>query len=503
MASKAPESPVTADQERTEEYEIRVAKIAELKKRGLEPWPAHKPVASTCAELAQVKVPAEGEPTSESFTIAGRMVLRREHGKTAFMRLQDRTGSMQVYVRKDELGDESFDTFKNLIDLGDHLWVEGPLFVTRTGETTIKATSWQLVSKCLHPLPEKFHGLADVEQRYRQRYLDLISNPESREKFVARTHIIQSLRNALIEHDFIEVETPMLHPIPGGATARPFVTHHNTFDMDLYLRVAPELYLKRLVVGGFERVFEINRSFRNEGVSTKHNPEFTILEFYMAHGGCKDGMELTENIITQAAKKISPTLEFEFADQKISLKAPFARYTMKESLVKIGGLAAADIEETAIDAAIKKHDVTLANAKASYGEKIFALFEACVEEKLIQPTFITEHPVEISPLSKRIPENPQFTARFELFVAGMEFSNGFTELNDPFDQAERFQQQAQAREGGDEEAQHYDADYIRALEFGLPPAVGVGIGIDRLAMLLTGTTSIKDVILFPTLKHKG
>jgi lysyl-tRNA synthetase class 2 len=311
---------------------------------------------------------------------------------------------------------------------------------------------------------------------------------------------VQEIRNYLLERDFLEVETPMLHPIPGGATARPFTTHHNAYDIDLYMRIAPELYLKRLVVGGFERVFEINRNFRNEGVSTKHNPEFTMIEYYMSHGDYKDGIDLTEGILNHAVQSALGSLDVEFGDKKISFKAPFKRLTIEESLVEIGGLAKEKLSKDNIDGLFKELGLEIRD-DASYGEKIFYLFEELVEDKIVDPTFIIGYPIEVSPLAKRDPNNPEIAARFELFVAGMELANGFTELNDPFDQADRFQQQVANKEAGDEEAHHYDADYVRALEYALPPTVGVGMGIDRLTMLLTNTTSIKDVILFPTMKQ--
>ncbi|MCF7899857.1 lysine--tRNA ligase, partial [Candidatus Babeliales bacterium] len=342
-------------------------------------------------------------------------------------------------------------------------------------------------------------GLVDTEQRYRQRYLDLISNPENKEKFKKRFKIIQALREFLLEKDFLEVETPMLHVIPGGANAKPFVTHHNAYDMDLYLRIAPELYLKRLVVGGFDRVFEINRNFRNEGVSTKHNPEFTMLEFYMAHGDYKDGMQFTEELIQKAVLENFDSTKIIYQGQELDFAAPFEKITMHDSLVTIAEFSKDQISVKNIDKLIKTQHVEI-NLNSSYGEKIYALFEKFVEPKIVQPTFIVGFPIEVSPLAKRDPKDTSIAARFELFVAGIELANGFTELNDPFDQAERFKQQVQSRTRGNDEAHYYDADYIKALEYGLPPTVGVGLGIDRLVMFLTDTSSIKDVILFPTMK---
>jgi lysyl-tRNA synthetase class 2 len=489
--------PVTPELSHIDEHLVRKEKVTNMRAEGMEPWPSFKP---TDATVAQALAAYQADPTTEkSYALAGRLMTRRDHGKTFFCNLQDRSGTIQIYVKKDVIGDAAFENFKKYIDAGDTLWVNGALFVTKTGTITVKVNELALLSKCLHPLPEKFHGLSDVEQRYRQRYLDLISNPESKEKFIKRSLIVQSIREFLQSKDFLEVETPMLHPIPGGAIARPFVTHHNAYDMDLYLRIAPELYLKRLVVGGLERVFEINRCFRNEGVSTRHNPEFTTLEFYMAHGDYRDGMALTEQLIYNAISKNFPSPRIMVQEKEIDFTPPFKRITMKDSLVQIGGLAASDIEPSTIDKLIKQFDIHL-HTNAGYGAKIFALFEHCVESKIVQPTFIIGYPVEVSPLAKRDPQNADLAARFELFACGMECANGFTELNDPFDQAERFKAQVKAREGGDQEAHYYDADYVKALEYGLPPTVGVGVGIDRLTMFLTNTASIKDVILFPTLK---
>lgn len=467
------------------ESEVRLSKVEALRDRGIEPWPANKKVSHTCNELIKIGTQVTNDDGFDEtiYEIAGRLLVKREHGKTLFVSLRDRSGSIQLYLNKNVLGDESFDLAKNFFDLGDFIWAKGNLFRTKTGELTLKVAETQLMSKCLHPLPEKYHGLADVEQRYRQRYLDLMSNDDSREKFITRSKLVKGIRDFLSDREFLEVETPMLHPIPGGATARPFVTHHNTYDMSLFLRIAPELYLKRLVVGGFERVFEIGRNFRNEGISTKHNPEFTMLEFYMAYGDCRDGIDLTEGLIKSALEKAGSIHSVNFGENEIDFSKKFKRISMKDSLIEIGGLKPEKLEGLA-------------------GEKIFELFEEHVEPKLIQPTFITDYPIEVSPLSKRKSDNPSLADRFEFFIGGFEVANGFSELNDPIDQAERFKQQVVARESGDAEAHHYDADYVLALEYGLPPAVGVGVGIDRLMMLLTGTTSIKDVILFPTLKNK-
>lgn len=491
----------TTPESLSQEHDIRVAKVHALKEKGIEAWPEFKKVEHTAVFVLEAgKKRAGNEESSEKYTLAGRVMARREHGKTMFLVIQDRTATIQLYVKKDIVGEEQFHHIQHFIDIGDHVWATGPEFTTKTGEVTIKVEQLVLESKSLHPLADKFHGLTDVEQRYRHRYLDLMCNHETREKFIKRSRIISDIRGFLNKKEFIEVETPMLHPIPGGAAARPFTTHHNAYDMELFLRIAPELYLKRLVVGGIERVYEINRNFRNEGVSTRHNPEFTMLEFYMAHGDYKDGMAMTEELMSHVAHNVLGKDVVPFGDKEISFKAPFARYTIEESLIAIGGFSSSDIDEKNIDATFKKNNFDLPVGSADHGTKLFALFECAVEHKIVQPTFIIGYPIEVSPLSKRDPHNPKLAARFELFIAGMELSNGFTELNDPFDQAERFKGQAASRSAGNDEAHYYDADFIRALEYGLPPTVGVGIGIDRLVMLMTNTTSIKDVILFPTLK---
>ena len=492
-----PDVLVTPVLDESAEHAVRLQKVADMQRDGIQPWPEYKPVSSTAAEaLAEY---ADKQEETKEYSLAGRLMSLRDHGKTFFAHLQDRSGQIQLYIKKNALGEDAFNAFRKYIDVGDIVFTRGTLFTTKKGEVTLDAQELTLLSKCLHPLPEKYHGLADVEQRYRQRYLDLISNQDSREKFRKRSTIIQSIRSSLQAKDFIEVETPMLHVIPGGAAARPFITHHNAYDMDLYLRIAPELYLKRLVVGGFERVFEINRNFRNEGISTRHNPEFTMLEFYMAHGDCGDGMALVEDLIKKAVVDAHGSTSFQFQDKTISVQTPFKRLTVEEALIEIGGLTAADITPANIDATMQKHHISLPG-KPGLGMKLFGLFEELVEAKIVQPTFITGYPIEVSPLAKRDPKNPDVTARAELFIVGMEFANLFTELNDPIDQAERFKQQAAARTAGDDEAHYYDTDFVKALEFGLPPTVGVGIGIDRLIMLLTNTSSIKDVILFPTLK---
>lgn len=477
------------------EHLVRIEKVKAMAEEGKEAWPSTlKKVTHTTAQaIVDHQKNEENKPLI--YALAGRMMSRRDHGKTYFAHLQDRAGSLQLYIKLSDVGEETFEHFKKHIDIGDIIWVTGTLFVTKMGEITLHVTELFLLSKSLYPLPEKHHGLVNTEQRYRQRYLDLMSNPESREKFKQRSAIIQGIRNVLLAHDFLEVETPMLHPIPGGAAAKPFVTHHNAYDMSLYLRIAPELYLKRLVVGGLERVFEINRCFRNEGISTKHNPEFTTLELYMAHGDYKDGIRLTEEII----RTVAGNKEHSFNGHSVDFSRPFKQCTVEEALIEYAHVSADQLQPDAIDALIAHHKIVLVK-NAGHGVKLFALFEELVEPIIVDPVFVIGHPVETSPLAKRDPEKPHLAARFELFMHGMELANGFTELNDPFDQAARFRDQVASREAGDDEAHHYDADFVHALEYGLPPTVGVGIGIDRLTMMLTNTSSIKDVILFPTLK---
>lgn len=480
------------------ESQVRLEKVKKLRTAGYEPWPAFREVSATCKQVHDEFV--EGQ--EKAYTIAGRLVSWRDHGKSFFAHLQDRTGKIQLYLKNDVLGEQLFAFVKDYLDLGDIVWIQGKSFRTRTGEVTLKVDQISLLSKCLHPLPEKFHGIADQEIKYRQRYLDLISSPETRERFAKRSLLVSSLRTYLNDHDFMEVETPMLHSIPGGASARPFVTHHNALDDDFYLRIAPELFLKRLMVGGFERVYEINRNFRNEGVSTRHNPEFTTLEYYMAHQDYHFAMNFLEAMLRDVVQKTCGTLRVAFGDHEIDFGQPFRRLSVYDAVKQAGPFTDKELAAESIDNIIARYHVELANKHASHGEKLLALFEHLVEKTVVQPTFIIDYPVETSPLAKRDAANSSIAARFELFVVGMELANGFNELNDPFDQADRFKQQVQAREAGDVEAQHYDADYVRALEYALPPAVGVGMGIDRLTMMLTNSTSIREVILFPTLKRK-
>ena len=435
--------------------------------------------------------------------VAGRMMSRRVMGKASFAHLQDGSGRIQLYVRRDALPDGAYAVFKGW-DLGDILGVEGVLFKTRTGELSVKVEGLRLLVKSLRPLPEKFHGLADQEARYRQRYLDLIVNPRVRDTFRVRSAVIDSIRRFFIERDFLEVETPMMQVIPGGAVARPFRTHHNALDLDLYLRIAPELYLKRLVVGGLERVFEINRNFRNEGVSTRHNPEFTMLEFYQAYADYHDLMDLTEALFAGLARTVVGDRGVGGDQGPIELTRPFARMTVAEAVLHHNpdlGHAALDDGE-ALQAYARKVGVAPDPAWGT-GKLLIEIFEHTVEARLYQPTFVTEYPTEVSPLSRRNDANPAVSDRFELFVGGREIANGFSELNDAEDQAERFRAQASDRAAGDEEAMYYDGDYVRALEYGLPPTAGEGIGIDRLVMLLTGSPSIRDVLLFPLMRPEA
>ena len=437
-----------------------------------------------------------------SVEVAGRMILKRIMGKASFATIQDMSGHIQLYITNDITGESAHATFKHF-DLGDILGVHGTLFITKSGELTVRVKSLRLLTKSLRPLPEKFHGLTDQEQKYRQRYLDLISNEDTRRVFIARSEIIQSIREFFVTRGYIEVETPMMHPVPGGATARPFVTHHNTLDMDLYLRIAPELYLKRLVVSGMEKVFEINRSFRNEGISIRHNPEFTMLEFYEAYQDHIYLMDLTETLIRDITTKVLGTTEISYQGHKINLGNPFLRLSITQAIQKFHP-EYTDVQLKDRAFLIRKLQMLNISYKPEdgIGGLQLSLFDETTEHLLIDPTFIIDYPSDVSPLARRNDENPEITDRFELYITGREIANGFSELNDPEDQAARFQEQVRAKESGDKEAMHYDGDYIRALEYGMPPTAGEGIGIDRLVMLLTDSPSIRDVILFPQLRRE-
>lgn len=434
--------------------------------------------------------------------VAGRIMMRRLMGKASFVHLQDMSGKIQLYIRQDEVTPPVYNDFQEW-DIGDIIGAEGVLFKTKTGELSVRADKIRLLTKSLRPLPDKFHGLTDQELRYRQRYLDLLVNENTRKTFMIRSAIIDIIRQFLTARNFLEVETPMMQVLPGGAAARPFVTHHNVLDMPLYLRIAPELYLKRLVVGGFERVFEINRNFRNEGLSTQHNPEFTMLEFYQAYADYHELMDLTEELIRNIAKTILQSEKMQYLDYQFDMSKPFARLTMREAILKYNSdLKAEDLASLpAAKAAAKKLQIPLQD-NFGLGKIQLELFEKTVENKLIQPAFITEYPAEVSPLARLNDENPFVTDRFELFIAGREIANGFSELNDAEDQAERFRKQMQEKEAGDLEAMPYDEDYVTALEYGLPPTAGEGIGIDRLVMLFTNSPSIRDVILFPHMRKR-
>ena len=420
------------------------------------------------------------EKNITDISVAGRVVLKRVMGNASFATIRDSSGDIQIYVSKNTVDQDIYEDFKTW-DLGDIIGVEGKLFKTRTDELTIEASKVILLTKSIRPMPDKFKGLADIETRYRQRYLDLMSNEESKKVFMDRTKVVESMRSSLKDRDFIEVETPMMHPIPGGAVARPFITNHNALDRDLYLRIAPELYLKRLLVGGFERVFEINRSFRNEGLSTKHNPEFTMLEYYEAYTSLDRTISFTEDMIKKAAEEVNKSLQLQWGEDSIDVSS-FRKANLSDLVLE------------------ENPELTEKSLQEMGGKNLLELFEETVEAKLIQPTFVIGYPVEVSPLSRRNNDYPEIADRFELFIGGKEIANGFCELNDPDDQAERFKDQVKAKDAGDKEAMAYDEDYVIALEHGMPPAVGVGIGIDRLVMLITNQTSIRDVLLFPQMK---
>jgi lysyl-tRNA synthetase class 2 len=461
------------------------------------------------AALLQVmhgeKTPEVLQEEGTTASVAGRMMLKRVMGKASFATLQDATGRLQIYVTRDDVGEEVYAAFKHW-DLGDIVACEGKVFKTRTGELSLHASRVRLLTKSLRPMPDKFHGVADQEVKYRQRYIDLMMDEAARNRFKARSKAVSSIRDFMVAHDFLEVETPMLHPIPGGANAKPFTTHHNALEQEMFLRIAPELYLKRLIVGGFERVFEINRNFRNEGISVRHNPEFTMMEFYAAYWNYRDLMDFTEALIRDAAQKAAGTLQLSYGGKPVDLAAPFERLTIREAIIKHTDAAQNVDNRDWLTNALRKLGLNEEKNKLS-GRSLASLqvlyFEETVEEKLWQPTFIMEHPTEISPLARANDERPEVTERFELYITGREFGNGFSELNDAEDQAARFHAQVTAKDSGDDEAMFYDHDFVRALEYGMPPTGGCGIGIDRLMMLLTDSPSIRDVILFPALRREG
>lgn len=482
-----------------EQKQIRIEKLAALQKEGKDPFEIT--VATQTHKSDEIKADYDALE-GKDVCVCGRIMTRRDMGKANFIDLQDRNGRIQVYVRLNDVGEDTFAEFKKW-DLGDIVEVKGFVFKTRTGEISVHANEIRLLAKSLLPLPEKFHGLTDTDTRYRKRYLDMIMNPDVKETFIKRSKIISSIRNYLDSLGFIEVETPILNNIPGGAAARPFITHHNTLDMDMYLRIATELYLKRLIVGGMERVYEIGRNFRNEGMDVRHNPEFTCIELYQAFTDYHGMMEIAENIIRNAANEVCDgNLHITFNGTEIDLESPFERITMIDAVKKFSGVDFAEFmsdNEKAIEVANEK-GVEIAPGKATWGDILNSFFEEFVEENLIQPTFIMDYPVEVSPLTKKKPGCPALTERFELFILGGEYGNAYSELNDPIDQMERFKAQMKLREAGDDEANMIDEDFVTALEYGMPPTGGLGFGIDRLVMLLTDSASIRDVLLFPTMK---
>ena len=488
------------------QIENRRKKRDRLRERGVDPYPTRAGYdlepGEVRAEYGQMSADDLDEAAIK-LRVPGRVRAHRTHGKAAFLDLGGPGQKVQVLIRRKQVGEDMWWLLSQL-DIGDYVLAAGVLMLTRTGELTILADSLELLAKATRPLPEKWHGLADREERYRRRYLDLLNSPESRRRFVARSRAVAAIRRFLIDLDFLEVETPMMQAIPGGAAARPFVTHHNALDLDLYLRIAPELYLKRLLVGGLHRVFEINRNFRNEGISTQHNPEFTMLEFYWAYSDYEQLMGVTEELLGAVVAELNeggqPTSTFR--GNEIDFSAPWPRYGVRESLIEIGGLDPATVDdEEALTAELARNGEDQPKNPA-YGNLLTALFDRLVEPNLIQPTFIHDYPVEVSPFAKQTADDPRFTERFELFAGGMEIANAFSELNDPDAQAERFRQQLRAREGGDDEAHRFDRDYVEALQYGMPPAGGLGLGIDRLVMLLTDAPSIRDVILFPLLRPR-
>jgi lysyl-tRNA synthetase class 2 len=495
---------MSEDQELNELLVIRRNKLDELRSLGIDPF-GSRFVRTHTAKGILTDYDEQGKEDLDAakvqVTIAGRIMQKRGMGKAGFAHLQDLTGKIQIYVREDAVGENLYKAF-SILDLGDMVGVRGVVFKTKTGETSIKVDSLEVLTKSLIPLPDKFHGLSDVELRYRQRYVDLIMNEEVRESFILRSKIIQSMRRYLDSRGYLEVETPTLHAIAGGASARPFITHHNTLDMQLYMRIAIELHLKRLIVGGLEKVYEIGRVYRNEGISTRHNPEFTMIELYEAYADYKDIMELTENLIAHIAQEVLGTTKIAYQDYEVNLAVGWRRVSMVDAIKEVKGVDfSVQMSDEEAHQLAKEHKVKV-EPHMTFGHIVNEFFETFVEETLIQPTFIYGHPLEISPLAKKNPEDPRFTDRFELFIVAREHANAFTELNDPIDQRERFEAQLVEREHGNDEAHEMDDDFIRALEYGMPPTGGLGIGIDRLVMLLTNAPSIRDVLLFPLMRER-
>ena len=491
-------------EELNEQMSVRREKLKDYQEKGLDPFGCkfvRTHLSKELQELYDTYSKEELEEREDYVTIAGRMMTKRGKGKAGFAHLQDVSGQIQIYVRKDEIGEEAYDIFKST-DMGDIIGVSGVMFKTKVGELSVKAAEFHLLTKSLRPLPEKYHGLKDVEQRYRQRYLDLITNLDSRDTFVLRSKILQSMRRYLDELGYLEVETPMMHGIPGGAAARPFETHHNALDIPLYMRIAIELHLKRLIVGGLEKVYEIGRVFRNEGVSTRHNPEFTMIELYEAYADYKDIMSLTESMIAHIAKEVLGSTTITYGENEVNLKPEWTRLHMVEAVKEYTGVDFwKEMSDEEARVLAKEHGVEIKDTM-TFGHVVNEFFEQKVEERLIQPTFIFGHPVEISPLAKKNKEDGRFTDRFELFIVGREHANAFSELNDPIDQRARFELQVAEREQGNDEAHLMDEDFLEALEYGMPPTGGLGIGIDRLVMLLTNSPSIRDVLLFPQMRNK-
>ena len=489
-------------EELNELLQQRRAKVESYQADGINPFANDFVVTHTAQQILDAHAVDDKqtlEETELTYRIGGRIMARRDFGKAAFLQLQDGSGRLQIYVARNQVGEAAFEQFKKF-DIGDIVGVSGAPFRTKTDELSVRAAEIRLLTKSLLPLPEKWHGLTDVETRYRQRYLDLIVNPDVRKVFRQRSQIVSLIREYMLADDYLEVETPMMHQVAGGATAKPFVTHHNSLKMDMFLRIAPELYLKRLVVGGFDRVFEINRNFRNEGISIQHNPEFTMMEFYRAYATYDDMMNFTEELICHIAKVVCGGLVIPYGEKDVDLTPPWDRLTLKESIVKYGSIEMAVLENRDQSFAYAKSLGLELDDRIGHGKLLAEIFDEVVEPKLWQPTFITEYPTEISPLSRKNDLNPDIVDRFELFIVGRELANAFSELNNPIDQKERFLQQLEEKAAGDEEAHGMDEDYIRALEYGLPPTAGEGIGIDRLVMLLTNSASIRDVILFPQLR---